>query len=685
MSDEPWALHDDTNGGLENDTEPYDLFQSVNVVVADNIDKDTNGTEQIKGNEKTVDEPNKKKEKLLTGGVMKLLSEEGQQEPVKIELTEKITQTLPGNKTREVLVNEKEEKLSSGETIKEVSITKKNVTDKDLNITDIEEETLIAQKVAKGASHLVKGEEKSTEKVVSAETEEKGLGTVFPSGNEEIPVEKVVPSAGEQNVQQGKERVAEKTAPSLEETLKANLTEKLPEFEKEKIVPSGSVSKTITKKDIVTEEKAGEKNGSENTGENIAKKVIQSIKQEEEKVVPLRKDIEGVAGNSTPAIKYSETKGNVTEPVTVGEVMKGESLGNETFSPVPREGEREYTTSKRDIVTGEKVTDQDGFNITEEKAVETVAPSTAEKEEKGVMVSKGEEIVENITPGVTENATEGNMSEKAPIVQEVSSAVNETMHSVPRGEENGSKTMAKKEIVTQEKLTTKNASIIKEENAEKVAPSVKESEEKVILIPKKEGRVIEKMVPAVKENVTKGNVTENVPLVQVITCIASPVNEMVRAVPKGEKEENKTAANREIVAMEKVINKREKVVEKAAPSAKGKEEKVVPVLKGEIAGNKTDVVTGNTAAGNISENVPVVQEGKTVVWPFNETVSSVPYGKEKENQTREEREIVTEKKVIDKDGSVIKEENVVEEVVSSVKEKDEKDVPIKTESLIKEI
>ncbi|XP_050735819.1 uncharacterized protein LOC127008181 [Eriocheir sinensis] len=49
--------------------------------------------------------------------------------PQKIERTEKTKEILPGNKTNEVIVTEKEEKLPSHETIKETSVETKNVTE----------------------------------------------------------------------------------------------------------------------------------------------------------------------------------------------------------------------------------------------------------------------------------------------------------------------------------------------------------------------------------------------------------------------------------------------------------------------------------------------------------------------------------------------------------------------------
>ncbi|XP_050738742.1 uncharacterized protein LOC127009578 [Eriocheir sinensis] len=51
-------------------------------------------------------------------------------EPHKVERTEKTVEILPGNKTNEVLVTEKEEKLPSQETIKEIFVESKNFTEK---------------------------------------------------------------------------------------------------------------------------------------------------------------------------------------------------------------------------------------------------------------------------------------------------------------------------------------------------------------------------------------------------------------------------------------------------------------------------------------------------------------------------------------------------------------------------
>ncbi|XP_050710285.1 uncharacterized protein LOC126995021 [Eriocheir sinensis] len=49
--------------------------------------------------------------------------------PLVVERTEKTTEILPGNKTNEVVVTEKEEKLPSHETIKETSVESRNVTE----------------------------------------------------------------------------------------------------------------------------------------------------------------------------------------------------------------------------------------------------------------------------------------------------------------------------------------------------------------------------------------------------------------------------------------------------------------------------------------------------------------------------------------------------------------------------
>lgn len=99
---------------------------------------------------------------------------------------------------KEVILNEKEDRLSSGEITKETSVT--NITVKGEAGKDVEKETVIEKDVEKNVCPMIKEGAAGVEKIVPIVKEKKEVGTVVPSVNEKATVEKVALSIEEKIV-----------------------------------------------------------------------------------------------------------------------------------------------------------------------------------------------------------------------------------------------------------------------------------------------------------------------------------------------------------------------------------------------------------------------------------------------------------------------------------------------------
>lgn len=433
-------------------------------------------------------------------------------EPQKIERIEKTKEILPGNKTNEILVKEKEEKLPSQESIKETSVESKNVTDKGDAGIDVEKETVIQKEVEKKTCkndteevhdkkhhnetndlrHLVDeakskiNEEKAKAKEINA-TASQGIdkGNSNPDTQQCKVVKKVVPAVTQEKVV---EVVPSVTAGNIPVVTREKVVEQLPPSVTEAII---SVPKKQEKVPVVAKGK-------------VVEKVVPSVTEGK---VPL-------------VTKVEQTAPSVTEAIVT--VPKEERKVVEKVVPSVTEEKVPVVTQKVAEKVIPSVTEGEVPAVTQEKVIEKVVPSVTEEnvpvviqkvvEQSPLSVTEGkvpavaqEKVIEKVIPSRTE--------EKVPVVtlqkvaQQAAPKKAEKIVTVPAQQEKAIVVTQPSPAVTQEKVPV----VTQQKDLEKVVPSLKEEKVPVVI----QEKVLEKSAPSVKETVV------SVPMREVVESVGN--------------------------------------------------------------------------------------------------------------------------------------------------------------------
>ncbi|XP_050731024.1 titin-like isoform X26 [Eriocheir sinensis] len=438
----------------------------------------------------------------------------------KVERTEEIKEIMPGNITNEVLVKQKEEQLSPQESTIVTSVERKNVTEKDDGLQNVERTREIKE--------------------------------IMP-GN----------ITNEVLVKQKEEQLSPQESTKVTSVERKNVTEKGDgkDVEKETVIQK-EVEKNVCDSDI--KEVRNEKHLNE-TIEDLKHQVddvknkIKEEKEKAEETNATRSPCVVKEPSAAPVIQDGKVVEKIVPAVTPAKVA-------EKIHPTMTEG-------KVPVVTKEKVVEQAAPSVTEEivsiskeqekvpvmaeekKVIEKIIPSVTEGK---VPVVPQQEVVEKITPTVTEG--------KVPVVpqQEVVEKITPT------------ETEGKVPVVPQQEVVEKIHPTVTEgkvpvvpqqEVVEKVAPSP--TEEKVPVVTQERAveqnapqeRVIEQAAPtATEEIVTVSKEKEEVPVVVTEEKVPDVTNETVIEKITPSVTEEKDANQRKVVSYEDATENQENQV-----------------------------------------------------------------------------------------------------------------------------
>ncbi|XP_050709408.1 probable serine/threonine-protein kinase kinX isoform X9 [Eriocheir sinensis] len=426
----------------------------------------------------------------------------------KVERTEEIKEIMPGNITNEVLVKQKEEQLSPQESTIVTSVERKNVTEKDDGLQNVER----------------------TEEIKEIMT-----------GN----------ITNEVLVKQKEEQLSPQESTKVTSVERKNVTEKGDgkDVEKETVIQK-EVEKNVCDSDI--KEVRNEKHLNE-TIEDLKHQVddvknkIKEEKAKAEETNATRSPCVVKEPSAAPVIQDGKVVEKIVPAVTPAKVA-------EKIHPTMTEG-------KVPVVTKEKVVEQAAPSVTEEivsiskeqenvpvmaeekKVIEKIIPSVTEGK---VPVVPQQEVVEKIHPTETEG--------KVPVVPQ-----QEVVEKVAP-----SPTEEKVPVVTQERAVEQNAP--QERVIEQAAPQERAVEqnapqERVIEQAAPQERVIEQAAPtATEEIVTVSKEKEEVPVVVTEEKVPDVTNETVIEKITPSVTEEKDANQRKVVSYEDASENQENQV-----------------------------------------------------------------------------------------------------------------------------
>ncbi|XP_050731012.1 titin-like isoform X15 [Eriocheir sinensis] len=471
----------------------------------------------------------------------------------KVERTEEIKEIMPGNITNEVLVKQKEEQLSPQESTIVTSVERKNVTEKDDGLQNVERTREIKEIMPGNITNevLVKQKEEQlspqeSTKVTSVERKnvtEKGDG-------KDVEKETVIQKEVEKNVcdsdikEVRNEKHLNETIEDLKhqvDDVKNKIKEEKEKAEETNATRSPCVVKEPSAAPVIQDGKVVEKIVPAVTPAKVAEKIHPTMTEGKVPVVTKEKVVEQAAPSVTEEI-VSISKEQEKVPVMAEEKKVIEKIiPSVTEGKVPVVPQQEVVEKVAPSPTEEKVP-----VVTQERAIEQNAPQ--------------ERVIEQAAP--QERATE----QAAPTATEEIVTVSKEKEEVP--------------VVTEEKVPV----VTNETVVEKITPT--ETEGKVPVVPQQE--VVEKIHPTVTEG--------KVPVV--------PQQEVVEKVAPSPTEEKVP-----VVTQERAVEQnapQERVIEQAAPTATeeivtvSKEKEEVPVV---VTEEKVPDVTNETVIEKITPSV----------------------------------------------------------------------------------
>ncbi|XP_050731009.1 titin-like isoform X12 [Eriocheir sinensis] len=491
----------------------------------------------------------------------------------KVERTEEIKEIMPGNITNEVLVKQKEEQLSPQESTIVTSVERKNVTEKDDGLQNVERTREIKEIMPGNITNevLVKQKEEQlspqeSTKVTSVERKnvtEKGDG-------KDVEKETVIQKEVEKNVcdsdikEVRNEKHLNETIEDLKhqvDDVKNKIKEEKEKAEETNATRSPCVVKEPSAAPVIQDGKVVEKIVPAVTPAKVAEKIHPTMTEGKVPVVTKEKVVEQAAPSVTEEI-VSISKEQEKVPVMAEEKKVIEKIiPSVTEGKVPVVPQQEVvekvapspTEEKVPVVTQERAIEQ---NAPQERVIEQAAPQERVIEQ----AAPQERVIEQAAP--EEKATE----QAAPTATEEIVTVSKEKEEVP--------------VVTEEKVPV----VTNETVIEKITPTVTEG--KVPVVPQQE--VVEKIHPTVTEG--------KVPVV--------PQQEVVEKVAPSPTEEKVP-----VVTQERAVEQnapQERVIEQAAPTATeeivtvSKEKEEVPVV---VTEEKVPDVTNETVIEKITPSV----------------------------------------------------------------------------------
>ncbi|XP_050731010.1 FK506-binding protein 5-like isoform X13 [Eriocheir sinensis] len=491
----------------------------------------------------------------------------------KVERTEEIKEIMPGNITNEVLVKQKEEQLSPQESTIVTSVERKNVTEKDDGLQNVERTREIKEIMPGNITNevLVKQKEEQlspqeSTKVTSVERKnvtEKGDG-------KDVEKETVIQKEVEKNVcdsdikEVRNEKHLNETIEDLKhqvDDVKNKIKEEKEKAEETNATRSPCVVKEPSAAPVIQDGKVVEKIVPAVTPAKVAEKIHPTMTEGKVPVVTKEKVVEQAAPSVTEEI-VSISKEQEKVPVMAEEKKVIEKIiPSVTEGKVPVVPQQEVvekvapspTEEKVPVVTQERAIEQ---NAPQERVIEQAAPQERVIEQ----AAPQERVIEQAAP--EEKATE----QAAPTATEEIVTVSKEKEEVP--------------VVTEEKVPV----VTNETVVEKITPT--ETEGKVPVVPQQE--VVEKIHPTVTEG--------KVPVV--------PQQEVVEKVAPSPTEEKVP-----VVTQERAVEQnapQERVIEQAAPTATeeivtvSKEKEEVPVV---VTEEKVPDVTNETVIEKITPSV----------------------------------------------------------------------------------
>ncbi|XP_050731023.1 titin-like isoform X25 [Eriocheir sinensis] len=459
----------------------------------------------------------------------------------KVERTEEIKEIMPGNITNEVLVKQKEEQLSPQESTIVTSVERKNVTEKDDGLQNVERTREIKEIMPGNITNevLVKQKEEQlspqeSTKVTSVERKnvtEKGDG-------KDVEKETVIQKEVEKNVcdsdikEVRNEKHLNETIEDLKhqvDDVKNKIKEEKEKAEETNATRSPCVVKEPSAAPVIQDGKVVEKIVPAVTPAKVAEKIHPTMTEGKVPVVTKEKVVEQAAPSVTEEI-VSISKEQEKVPVMAEEKKVIEKIiPSVTEGKVPVVPQQEVVEKITPTVTEGKVP-----VVPQQEVVEKITPTETEGK---VPVVPQQEVVEKITPTETEG--------KVPVVpqQEVVEKIHPTV------------TEGKVPVVPQQEVV------------EKVAPSP--TEEKVPVVTQERAveqnapqeRVIEQAAPtATEEIVTVSKEKEEVPVVVTEEKVPDVTNETVIEKITPSVTEEKDANQRKVVSYEDATENQENQV-----------------------------------------------------------------------------------------------------------------------------
>ncbi|XP_050731022.1 titin-like isoform X24 [Eriocheir sinensis] len=459
----------------------------------------------------------------------------------KVERTEEIKEIMPGNITNEVLVKQKEEQLSPQESTIVTSVERKNVTEKDDGLQNVERTREIKEIMPGNITNevLVKQKEEQlspqeSTKVTSVERKnvtEKGDG-------KDVEKETVIQKEVEKNVcdsdikEVRNEKHLNETIEDLKhqvDDVKNKIKEEKEKAEETNATRSPCVVKEPSAAPVIQDGKVVEKIVPAVTPAKVAEKIHPTMTEGKVPVVTKEKVVEQAAPSVTEEI-VSISKEQEKVPV-----MAEEKKVIEKIIPSVTEG-KVPVVPQQEVVEKITPTETEGKVpvVPQQEVVEKITPTETEGK---VPVVPQQEVVEKITPTETEG--------KVPVVpqQEVVEKIHPTV------------TEGKVPVVPQQEVV------------EKVAPSP--TEEKVPVVTQERAveqnapqeRVIEQAAPtATEEIVTVSKEKEEVPVVVTEEKVPDVTNETVIEKITPSVTEEKDANQRKVVSYEDATENQENQV-----------------------------------------------------------------------------------------------------------------------------
>ncbi|XP_050709415.1 FK506-binding protein 5-like isoform X15 [Eriocheir sinensis] len=405
----------------------------------------------------------------------------------KVERTEEIKEIMPGNITNEVLVKQKEEQLSPQESTIVTSVERKNVTEKDDGLQNVERTEEIKEIMTGNITNevLVKQKEEQlspqeSTKVTSVERKnvtEKGDG-------KDVEKETVIQKEVEKNVcdsdikEVRNEKHLNETIEDLKhqvDDVKNKIKEEKAKAEETNATRSPCVVKEPSAAPVIQDGKVVEKIVPAVTPAKVAEKIHPTMTEGKVPVVTKEKVVEQAAPSVTEEI-VSISKEQENVPVMAEEKKVIEKIiPSVTEGKVPVVPQQEVVEKVAPSPTEEKVP-----VVTQERAVEQNAPQERVIEQ----AAPQERVIEQAAPqerAVEQNAPQERVIEQAApqerVIEQAAPEEKATEQAAPTATEEIVTVSKEKEevpvVVTEEKVPD----VTNETVIEKITPSVTEEKD----------------------------------------------------------------------------------------------------------------------------------------------------------------------------------------------------------------